>query len=276
MNDNHDLKITIVSVVYNGVKTIENMIMSVVNQSYKNIEFIIIDGGSVDGTVDILKKYDTKITFWCSEKDNGIYDAMNKALDHVSGDYVQFIGADDFFASENVISDIAAEIDHNVSLYSTCVTCVNEETGFEITPGHFRTTFGKLEFLWIQHGGLFTKSDLIKKIKFDDKYKVSADYKFILQCLKEEYSVQYSNIVSIYFSQSGISSKSYNDICMLENMQISNELNLGLVYSPIPYWKKMIKDSFFFSVMDKMRKIIFQKGKKHRCRNDWCRWCRGK
>ena len=118
MNDNHGLKITIVSVVYNGVKTIENMIMSVVNQSYKNIEFIIIDGGSVDGTVDILKKYDTQITFWCSEKDNGIYDAMNKALDHVSGDYVQFIGADDFFISENVISDIVAEIDHNVSLYS--------------------------------------------------------------------------------------------------------------------------------------------------------------
>ena len=100
--------------------------------------------------------------------------------------------------------------------------------------------------------------------------------KFILQCLKEEYSVQYSNIVSIYFSQSGISSKSYNDICMLENMQISNELNLGLVYRPIPYWKKLIKNSFFFSVMDKIRKIIFQNGKKHRCQNNWCRWCRGK
>ncbi|HEX3386494.1 MAG TPA: glycosyltransferase, partial [Mucilaginibacter sp.] len=88
-------KVSIVTVVFNAADSLELTILSVINQSYPNTEFIIIDGGSTDGTVDLIKKYDKKINYWISEKDSGIYDAMNKALDVVSGDWVYFLGAGD-------------------------------------------------------------------------------------------------------------------------------------------------------------------------------------
>lgn len=77
--------ISIVTVVYNGAHTLEGTILSVLGQTYTNIEYIIIDGGSTDGTLDIINKYNARITYWISEPDNGIYDAMNKAVQHTSG-----------------------------------------------------------------------------------------------------------------------------------------------------------------------------------------------
>ena len=87
--------ITIITVAYNAVKDIENTILSVLNQTYPNIEYIIIDGGSTDGTLDIIKKYEDKISYWVSEPDKGIYDAMNKGIVKANGDYLFFLGADD-------------------------------------------------------------------------------------------------------------------------------------------------------------------------------------
>ncbi|MFC1603328.1 glycosyltransferase, partial [Pseudomonadota bacterium] len=91
--------ISVVTVVYNGVRNIEQTIKSVINQVYENVEYIVIDGGSTDGTVDVLKKYDSQIDYWDSVPDNGISDAMNKGVSHASGDYIIFIHADDYFAN---------------------------------------------------------------------------------------------------------------------------------------------------------------------------------
>ena len=85
-------KFSIITPSFNSIKTIEKTIKSVINQTYENIEYIIIDGGSTDGTVDIIKKYENKIKYWISEKDRGISDAFNKGLDVSSGDYINFQG----------------------------------------------------------------------------------------------------------------------------------------------------------------------------------------
>ena len=97
--------ITIITVSYNAVRTIENTILSVLNQVYLDIEYIIIDGGSTDGTLDIIKKYQEKIAYWVSEPDKGIYDAMNKGIEKATGDYLFFLGADDILM-ENAIQKI--------------------------------------------------------------------------------------------------------------------------------------------------------------------------
>lgn len=92
MENNKSPLISIITVSFNCVKTIEETILSVINQSYTSIEYIIIDGKSTDGTIEIIKKYADRISFWVSEEDNGIYDAMNKGLKQASGDFVLFLG----------------------------------------------------------------------------------------------------------------------------------------------------------------------------------------
>ena len=95
-----NLKISIIVVVRNGVETLESCIQSVVGQAYENIEFIVMDGGSTDGTVDMLKRYDGSIAFWKSEPDRGIYDAMNKGTRHATGDRILFLGCDDTLSAD--------------------------------------------------------------------------------------------------------------------------------------------------------------------------------
>lgn len=98
-------KISIITVVYNGAKSIEKTIHSVLNQTYKNIEYIIIDGGSTDNTIDIIKKYEGQFFYWVSEPDKGIYDAMNKGLDAASGEWINFMNCGDSFFNNEVLSN---------------------------------------------------------------------------------------------------------------------------------------------------------------------------
>ena len=95
-------KVSVITVVYNGVKTIERTIKSVLGQSYGNIEYIIIDGNSTDGTQQLVTKYLDSIAYFISEKDSGIYDAMNKGIDRATGDYVIFINSDDWLADNSI------------------------------------------------------------------------------------------------------------------------------------------------------------------------------
>lgn len=105
-----DTLISIVTVSYNAVLTIEQTILSVINQTYPNVEYIIIDGGSTDGTVDIIKKYEDKIAYWVSEPDKGIYDAMNKGVVVATGEWINFMNAGDIFTDGDVIDKLFHQI----------------------------------------------------------------------------------------------------------------------------------------------------------------------
>ena len=103
--------ISIITVVYNDKIKLEETILSVIGQTYDNVEFIIIDGSSTDGTINIIKKYEDKIDYWVSEKDSGIFDAMNKGILASKGDYINFMNAGDFFTKNNLVSEVVNILD---------------------------------------------------------------------------------------------------------------------------------------------------------------------
>jgi len=106
------MKVSIITVTYNSASTLEETILSVINQTYKNIEFIIIDGKSSDGTLAIIEKYNHAISKFVSEKDKGIYDALNKGIAMASGDVIGILHSDDFFTDDNVITKIVQQFTH--------------------------------------------------------------------------------------------------------------------------------------------------------------------
>ena len=105
------MKVSIITTAHNSAKTIEDTIQSVLNQTYPNIEYIITDGSSTDGTQEIVKRYGDKIAKFVSEKDKGIYDGMNKGIQMAAGDIVGQINSDDFYASNDVITKIVSEME---------------------------------------------------------------------------------------------------------------------------------------------------------------------
>lgn len=176
------VEFSIITVSYNAAATIEQTILSVIRQDYSNIEYIVIDGGSTDGTVDIIRKYEDNIAYWISEPDQGIYDAMNKGIRRATGDYVYFLGADDWLRDDEVMQEVAAFIRRfpgysfymgNVFLYAPALGWTKRQKGGRSTEEIKR---GKM----CPHQGLFTSRGLMRT-GFDTKYKIAADYAFLLR-----------------------------------------------------------------------------------------------
>ena len=179
------LKITIITVSYNAVATIEQTISSVVHQDYPHIEYIIVDGGSTDGTVDIIKKYESHGIRWISEPDHGIYDAMNKGVQMASGDYIYFLGADDWLCSSEVMRAVS-DVIHvhagfsfymgNVLLYQNIYRLIQRKR-VDITVENLKR--GEM----CPHQGLFTSRTLMQE-GFDTEYRIAADYEFfcVISC----------------------------------------------------------------------------------------------
>lgn len=201
------LKITIVTVCYNAEKDIEQTLKSVVNQTYKNIEYIIVDGFSTDKTMDIIKKYKNHISCIVSEPDNGIYDAMNKGARIATGDYIQFLNAGDIIYNNNVFENIFGNgIDSNVDvIYGDIIyhMCFGDFYKIPAPIETFNYTFP------IAHPASFVKRIIFKNICFDTKYKIAADFAFFKAIYGKGYHFLYiPNIPIVYFdSISGVSSK---------------------------------------------------------------------
>ena len=157
-------KISIITPCYNAAQYIEQTILSIVNQGYDNIEYIIIDGGSTDGTVDIIKKYEDKITYWISEKDNGQSDAINKGISIATGDVFNWVNADDYL-EDGVLKQVAKHFE-NQSLNVLCCrttfirpdgsTYINRATPFE------EGLYKMLNSRGLNQMGMFWRMDKIK------------------------------------------------------------------------------------------------------------------
>lgn len=170
-------KFSIVTVCYNAVNEIEKTILSVLNQTYDDIEYIIIDGGSKDGTVDIIKKYSDRISYWISEPDRGIYDAMNKGIIVATGDYINFMNAGDSFCATDIITTIAKNLTPETGvIFGDCFYVKENQYNKTYIPA---LDISKLPKKYpFCHQSTFTKTSYIKKNLFDTSFKICADWNF--------------------------------------------------------------------------------------------------
>ena len=181
--------ITIITVVLNGEKTLIKTIKSVINQTYNNIEYIIIDGGSTDGTLGIIEKYDDFISYWVTESDDGLYDAMNKGINIGKGDWFYFLNSDDKIHSDDVIGKIANRLQsipsNTLIVYGS--TLLNRLSGKQIIigkPWDFICSLMRTE-MCLPHQGTFHSKYLLSMFDgFDTSFKIAADYKLIMQSIE--------------------------------------------------------------------------------------------
>jgi len=196
--------ITIVTVVFNAHKGIEKTIQSVLEQDYKNIEYIIIDGGSTDGTVDIIKKYDHAIDHWVSEADKGIYDAMNKGIQLAKGKWINFMNAEDTFVNAYVVSNIFenCSFDEETLIYGDTIDMY---TGFEKYSKGANNHKNLWQGMQFSHQSTFAPVSYHKQYLFDTTYTIASDFHFIYHAYKNALLFQYIPIPVAKISIGGVS-----------------------------------------------------------------------
>lgn len=204
-------KLTIITINYNNKEGLIKTFESIQNQTWSDFEYIVIDGGSTDGGKELIEK-NPKINYWVSEKDSGVYNAMNKGIRKASGDYIIFMNSGDFFYDNNVLEKVQHQLDSNIDILYGDSVYFNDE-GYrrvEVPPK-------KLKFSFFYSGGINHQAAFIKRNLFHDyffyneDYKISADWEFFIVaiCL---YNAKYKHLdeTICYYDFSGISAKPEN------------------------------------------------------------------
>lgn len=174
--------ISVITVVFNSEKLIDITIQSVLEQDYPNIEYIIIDGGSSDGTIKHIKKYRKKITHLISESDKGIYDAMNKGIFFAEGDWINFLNAGDYFISKDTISKLVTNIRESSDIVYGSVGIIYSNFCRVENPGSYKKLWRGMQF---SHQSVFVKLKYHKKNLFNLNNKIAADLGFFYEAYKK-------------------------------------------------------------------------------------------
>lgn len=199
-------RFTVITVCYNDKQGLERTICSIINQTYTDYEYIIIDGGSTDGTTDLIKQYNEHVTFWISEPDNGVYDAMNKAIDYATGEHCIFMNAGDCFFDNQVLFQVAQygnQYDLGVGISSN--TSHETKSQKVYPPKNLSSLFW--ENYSVIHQAAFMRTSMLKERKYDTNYRIVADWKYMFtEYLSRTYTYQPMNVCVCIFEGGGISS----------------------------------------------------------------------
>ena len=233
--------ISIITAVYNGEKFLEQTIQNIVNQTYPNIEYIIIDGGSTDKTCEIIKRYEHLIDYWVSEPDNGISDAFNKGVQLARGEYINFQGDGDGFCNSMVIEELFANVNPQKDMFvSGRIKRVSVE-GDELFISKSIKQFRKQSLLLrmsLPHQGLFTHIDYFRKYGlFDTNITFSMDYEHLLRGYKEFPKVITSDVVVAQWRDDGLGNGRTLDIYReYDQIKRMHKVAPIVVLALIKYW----------------------------------------
>lgn len=174
-------KISVITINYNNADGLKKTIESVVNQTSNDFEYIVIDGGSTDGSIDIINKYSKYITYWISEKDNGIYNAMNKGIKAASGEYCQFLNSGDKYNNNEVISSVLMKMPNTDIFTGHALLVYNDGRNSLIDYAKKEIAFMDLYASSISHTSSFVKRSILESNMFDESLKIVSDWKFFLE-----------------------------------------------------------------------------------------------
>ncbi len=241
------MKISIITVTYNSSKTLKDTLESVLKQTYKNYEHIIVDGLSKDNTMQIVKEYEEKYNgklIYISEKDSGLYDAMNKGIKMATGDIIGILNSDDVYAHENVLQEIVEKFkETNCDGTYANLIFMDEET-MSKPQRIWNSPKGKLENGWHPaHPTLYLKKSVYDKVGlFNLNYKIAADYDFMIRVMKDnKVKLEYINDYIIYMRTGGTSTAGLKGY--IKNLKDANEVlkNNNIKYPYIVNVKRIIK-----------------------------------
>ena len=202
--------VTVVTVVFNGAKHLEKTILSVLNQTYENVEYIIIDGGSADGTLDIIREYNHAIDYWISEKDAGIYDAMNKGIRLASGEWINFMNSGDLFYAATTLEEIVLHFRKNYSIVYGDVQAFSKRHHFnEMKISRPVAAKNLIMKLPICHQATFVTLKAFKEVGlYDTKYKICGDHDWLIKALMAGHQAKYVHQCIALNNRDGVSSMS--------------------------------------------------------------------
>ncbi|AGB29483.1 glycosyl transferase [Prevotella dentalis DSM 3688] len=220
------MKFSIITVNFNHAEGLQNTIRSVIGQSYKNYEYIIVDGGSTDGSVDIIRSYEADLTYWVSEPDGGIYQAMNKGTKMATGDYCIYLNSGDIFSNIRVLENVAG-----MSLTEDIISG-DQQIGTKLLRS---PDFVTLKIFFIRslfHQATFIKTNLIKTHPYDESMKFAADWKFFMEMIVLNNSTYKHIPLSISIFESGGATE--------QNTQKSRDEVRGILENIFP--KRVLED----------------------------------
>jgi glycosyltransferase involved in cell wall biosynthesis len=231
------VEVSIITVNYNNASGLEETLKSVSSQSYKNLEYIIIDGGSTDESINVIKKYNSQISSWISESDRGIYDAMNKGIEKASGKYLMFLNSGDILLETDTLKNSLSTLSQmpSVDIFYGDILVANDRRvshkWIKAYPKKIDLDFLRRDTL--NHQASFIKSNLFQEFSlYPEKYKLASDYWLYLKCLLNDKKFYHLNFPIVEYDLGGVSGMNY-DAYLREKQIVWQELVAGCIQQVI-------------------------------------------
>lgn len=248
--------ISVIIAVLNNESTIRRCLESISSQTYLRKELIVIDGGSTDGTVEVLREHGTMIDYWQSEPDRGIYHAWNKALSHARGEWIYFLGADDYLWSADVLEQLAVKLKNlpgSIALAYGRICIVS-------TDGQVIRYFGEpwekaqkimARHISIPHQGTMHRRRLFEQYgRFDESFRIAGDYEFLLRVLRKERALFIPGLVVAAMEYGGIATKREHALLRLkEDLRARKKNKVSLISW---YWLKGFSMACLWNLLVKL------------------------
>jgi len=213
--------VTVVTVVFNCAGTLEGALRSVIGQTYPHVEHIIIDGGSTDGTLDVLRRYDQHIDYWLSEKDNGIYDAMNKGIALAHGEYIGMLNADDYFADPGVLAMIAGRLQAgDVDAVFSCLDIIDTSNPDLVLRKYRISRYSKFMLrigVMPPHPTFYCRKSCYEQAgPYRINYRIAADFEMLVRLLlRHKITWAFLNHTTVKMRAGGVSSRGFRNRLVL-------------------------------------------------------------